>query len=291
MRSMTGYGRCTLAEGEWTLTVEIRTVNHRFLDVSIRVPRSLSALEETVRAAAAEQLNRGHADISLTAEKTGASMKQVVVDPALAKAYLDAARQLSETTGLPMDVDLSRLMELDGVLQATDAAWDSAALQPLCRRAMQVALTELIAMRDREGEALRADLNEHLDAVAALREEIERLAPEVPLRYQARLKDRLTRLIGDTEVDEARFTQEVALMADRCAVDEELARLKSHIAQMRGYLHADQPVGKQMDFLIQEMNREANTIGSKANDAGIAQRVVRLKSELEKLREQIQNVE
>lgn len=291
MRSMTGYGRCTLCEGEWTLTAEIRTVNHRFLDLSIRLPRSLTMLEETVRAAVTEQLSRGHADISLTVEKTGASMKQVVADPALAAAYLDAAKSIADATAMPMTLNLFDLMQMDGVLQTADAAWDLTILQPLCRRAVQVALTELVAMRAREGDALQADLRLHLNAVADLRDALEKLVSAVPLRYQTKLKERLATLIADAEVDEARFTQEVALMADRCAVDEELSRLTSHIAQMRAYLAADYPVGKQMDFLTQEMNREANTIGSKANDADMAQLVVRLKSELEKLREQIQNVE
>ena len=185
---------------------------------------------------------------------------------------------------------VSRLLRMEGVTSVTEREMDQDTVSSVCAEAVDMALDQLIAMREREGKHLREDLAAHLDAAAALRDRILLRAPDVVREYRERLEMRLRNLTAE-EVDPQRLAQEVAIMADRCAIDEELSRLDSHIGQLRTYLDAKDEIGKKMDFLIQEMNREANTIGSKAADAGIAQYVVDLKSEIEKLREQIQNVE
>lgn len=287
MLSMTGYGRCQAREGEWEITAELRSVNHRYLDIACRLPRSLSFLEDTVRREVAP-LIRGHVDVFVNVRRVQGSSRQVQVDEGLAAAYREAGRRLCELTGAPDDLSVSKLLRLEGVAELTEAAMDEEAVAALCARALREAVGQLQAMRLREGENLRADLSAHLDAAQTLRERIAARAPGVTEDYRARLTERLSRLPIEP-VEPQRLAQEVALMADKCAIDEELARLMSHIGQLRAYLGAEGEVGKKMDFLIQEMNREANTIGSKGSDAEIAQCVVDLKSEIEKLREQVQN--
>ena len=287
MRSMTGYGKCQLQRSPWEVTVELRAVNHRYLDISCRLPRSLSFLEDSVRKALAA-LIRGHVDVYITVRQLEGATRQVETDAALAAAYLEAARAIEEATGALNDLTVTRLMAMDGVTTVPEAAMDEEAVLALCQEAMQGAIAHLDDMRLREGENLRADLSEHLDKAATLREQIIGYAPHVVEEYRQRLLDRLAKLPIEP-VDPARLAQEVALIADKCAIDEELSRLDSHIRQLRRYLDMSGETGKKMDFLIQEMNRETNTIGSKCSDAAIAQCVVDLKSEIEKLREQIQN--
>ena len=290
MRRMTGCGRSQQREGAWEVTVELKAVNHRFLDIACRLPRSLAFLEEIVRKTLNARLRRGHVDVFVTVARTDASDRQVQVDEALAAAYRDAAVRLAEVLGRAQSLDLAQLMAMEGVVTVTESDMDEEAVSAACRRAMDEAIDQLCAMREREGESLRADLTVHLDAAAALRENILLRAPKVVEDYRTRLQQRLAQL-GADGVEPQRVAQEVAIMADRCAIDEELSRLESHIGQLRAYLDTKGEIGKKLDFLIQEMNREANTIGSKASDAQIAQQVVDLKSEIEKLREQVQNVE
>lgn len=287
MQSMTGYGKETSRQGDWEMTVELRAVNHRFLDLSMRLGRGLTFLEETIRKTLAP-LCRGHVDVQLTLRRISGSDSDVTVDETLAAAYMQAANTLHAATGAANDLTVSRLMQLDGVTTVTERALDEEALTAQCREVTALAMQHLTDMRIREGAHLRDDLQVHLDAAAALREQIASRAPQVVEEYRLRLTERLARLPIEP-VDPARLAQEVALMADKCAIDEELSRLESHIAQMHVYLDASGETGKKMDFLIQEMNREANTIGSKCSDAQMAQNVVNLKSEIEKMREQIQN--
>ncbi len=288
MQSMTGYGKATVQQGEWALCIELRSVNHRFLDLSFRLPRGMSFMEDMLHKQLAP-LKRGHVDVTMTLQQTNGAGGTVTVDTTLALAYMNAAKELEQATGAPNDMTVNRLMELEGVTTVTETALDEEALLQQGQAAAEQAMAQLITMRNLEGERMRDDLLVHLDASAALRERIAERAPAVVDDYRQRLTERLTKLPIEP-VDPARLAQEVALMADKCAVDEELSRLNSHIAQMRSYLNASGEVGKKMDFLIQEMNREANTIGSKCSDAAMAQCVVDLKSEIEKLREQIQNV-
>lgn len=287
MRSMTGYGRCQMQADSWEVTVELRAVNHRYLDVAMRLPRNLLFLEDGVRKGL-NQLVRGHVDVYITVKQTEGASRVAEADTALAASYVAAAKAICQATGAQDDLTVSQLLRLEGVTTLTESAMDEDAVSALCQKALSGAIANLDDMRLREGENLRADLSEHLDNVAALREQVVAYAPKVVEEYRARLTDKLSKLPIEP-VDPARLAQEVALMADKCAIDEELSRLMSHITQLRRYLDMQEETGKKMDFLIQEMNRETNTIGSKCSDAAIAQCVVDMKSEIEKLREQIQN--
>ncbi len=289
MRSMTGYGRCTRAADGREMTVEVKTVNHRFLDVALRLPRHLSFAEDAMRRQIAGELARGHADVFITYRNARPDARKVVCDTALAAAYRDALSELSAATGAVNEPPLSLYTQLPDVLTVTENEEDQQAVGDLIRETLGGALSEVNAMRLREGEALRADLTEHLQLLEALRVRIAERAPGVVQDYRQRLLSRIAELeIGVP--DEQRLVQEVALFADRAAIDEELSRLSSHIAQAYALMAGEQ-CGSKLNFLVQEMNREVNTIGSKALDGEIAKLVVDAKSEIEKLREQIQNVE
>ena len=294
MLSMTGYGKGQTAEGGYEVTAELKTVNHRFLDIACRLPRTLAFLEDAVRDTLRARLSRGHVDVFLNVKREGVSDTAVRVDENLARAYLSAAAALGKLSVPDVIVqhhmDIQALMAMEGVLTVEDAGYDEALVRRLTSEALNAACDRLTEMRALEGERLRADLSLHLDAVEALRGRILSRAPLVPEEYRKRLTERIQALLTEA-ADPTRIAQEAALFADRCAIDEELARLESHIAQYRAYLSADGETGKKLDFLTQELNREANTIGSKANDAEISRLVVDLKAEIEKLREQVQNVE
>ena len=290
MRSMTGCGSGKVQQDGWEVTVDLKTVNHRFLDIGMRLPRNLSFLEQTVRDSVSRRISRGHVDVFITVRRTDSSSVSVECDPELAGLYAAAAAQLSEQTGVENDLTVSRLMKMEGVLTLNEREMDEELVADVCREATEIAAEQLVQMREREGTHLKDDLRIHLDAADALRASILERAPGVVSEYREKLENRLKSLLTEA-VEPQRIAQETAIIADRCAIDEELSRLDSHIRQMRKYLESEGEIGKKMDFLIQEMNREANTIGSKASDAAIAQNVVDLKSEIEKLREQIQNVE
>ena len=290
MHSMTGCGSGKVQRDGWEVTVDVKTVNHRFLDIGMRLPRNLSFLEQTVRDCLSRKIHRGHADIFLTVKRTDASAIDVACDPDLAGLYLKAAEQIALKTRVENDMTVSSLMKMEGVLTLNEREMDEELVSSICTEATEIAAAQLVQMREREGAHLKEDLQMHLDAADKLRTLILKRAPSVVNEYREKLDSRLKNLLTDA-VEPQRLAQEVAIIADRCAIDEELARLDSHIRQMRKYLDSEGEIGKKMDFLIQEMNREANTIGSKASDAAIAQHVVDLKSEIEKLREQIQNVE
>ena len=290
MHSMTGCGSGKVQQDGWEVTVDLKTVNHRFLDISMRLPRNLSFLETTIRDRVAKKIRRGHVDVFLTVKRTDSSAVTVECDPELARLYLDMAVKIAQETGAENDLTVGRLMSMEGVLTVNEREMDEDLVTAICAEAAEIAAEQLLQMRSREGAHLKEDLKVHLDAADALRSAILERSPFVVDEYREKLENRLKNLLSES-VEPQRLAQEVAIMADRCAIDEELARLASHISQMRKYLDSEDEIGKKMDFLIQEMNREANTIGSKASDAAIAQNVVNLKSEIEKLREQIQNVE
>ena len=290
MQSMTGCGNGKAVQNGWEVTAELKTVNHRFLDISLRLPRNLAFLEQATREALGRGLKRGHVEVYLNVRSISEGTRQVETDTALARGYAAAAEAISAATGIEGRLSVKDLMEMEGVVTLTEAEMDQDAVIRACGEALEEAVAQVNAMRAREGAHLKEDLEQHLEIAALLRKKILERAPAVVTEYKAKLENRISQM-GITAAEPQRLAQEVALMADRCAIDEELARLESHMTQMRRYLAAEGEIGKKMDFLIQEMNREANTIGSKASDAEIAQRVVDLKSEIEKMREQIQNVE
>lgn len=291
MNSMTGYGKGVASRDGRELTVELKSVNHRFLDVGLRVPRVLSCTEDTIRRVLKDRISRGHVDVFLNYRNTRSDAKTVHVDTQLVEAYVAAARAIPVSLGLPDDLTLSSVLKLPDVTEIVAADEDTDALMQLAEEATNDACDELARMRALEGERLKAALSQSVDRMAEYRETILARAPFVTEDYRKKLTERIEQVLTDTEIDRARLATEIALFADRACIDEELVRLESHIVQFRAYLEAREPIGRQMDFLIQEMNRECNTIGSKANDAELINAVLLCKAEIEKLREQIQNIE
>jgi uncharacterized protein (TIGR00255 family) len=289
MNSMTGYGRGALERDGRQLTLEIRAVNHRFLDLSFRMPRSLSFAEQAMRERIAKRLSRGHADVFATYRNLREDSRTAAVDPALLNAYLSALDEIAGKSGLADDRSVMRVAGMRDLIVISEADEDQEALAGLALSALDQALDDLSGMRAREGEALMRDMLGRLDALEALTDRIEERYPVALGEYAARLRGRIEELIQTA--DEQRLLQEVAIMADRSAIAEETVRIKSHIAQIRGLVQTDQPIGRKLDFIVQELNREVNTISSKSQDIPITQLVVSAKSEIEKLREQIQNVE
>jgi len=291
MYSMTGYGRGMASLNGRELTIELKSVNNRFLDIGMKLPRQLSFLEDTLRKLLNDGLNRGHVDVFVNYRNLRSDAKTVRVDEALLKAYLTSARESAKALDLVDDLTLSRALTLPDVTTILPADEDQQALLELGRSVMTEAITNLKDMRRKEGERLKLDLSARMDTMTGYAQSIERRAPAVVEEYRAKLTARIEELLGETEVDRARLATEVAIFADRAAIDEEIVRLNTHLIHFRELLEADEPVGRKMDFLVQEMNRECNTIGSKANDAELTSIVLLCKAEIEKLREQIQNIE
>ena len=289
--SMTGFGRAGAAADGREVTVELKSVNHRYLDLSFRMPRSVSFLEDALRARLGELLSRGHVDLYLDYKNNRGEAGCVVVDERLLGAYLEAARAAAATYGLVDDITLSAAMRLPDVFDVKKAEEDRESVTALALTALADAAAQLKKTRAEEGARLARDLAQRLDTIEQLAAAIALRAPEVVADYRARLEERVAAVLASVEVDRQRLATEVALFADRASIDEELVRLKSHIVQMRGLLNSEDAVGRRLDFVVQELNREFNTIGSKANDAEISQNVILGKAEIEKIREQVQNIE
>ena len=290
MRSMTGYGRCHLEEDGREMTVEVKSVNHRFLDTSYRLSRALSFLDDAVRKGVSARLARGHVDVFVTYANHRQDAKAVRVDTALAVAYRQALGELAAAVGKEADIPLADYTRLPDVLSVQEKDEDQQAVRALFERALSGALDGLIAMREQEGARLCADILQKTESIERIAEGIAQRAPSVVCDYRDRLRQRVAALT-EGEIDEARLITEVAIFADRAAIDEELVRLKSHLAAIRETVSLGEPAGRKLDFLVQELNREVNTIGSKAMDTAIAQAVVSAKGEIEKIREQVQNIE
>lgn len=291
IRSMTGFGRGEISQDGKEFTVEIKTVNHRYSDIFIKIPRQISFLEDRVRELVGKGISRGKIDVFITYNNYSDDSKFVTFDEQLAKAYLSAVESLRDKFALADDISVSLISKFPDVLKVEQAQEDEEQLWSLLKLAVENAVSSLIRMRQTEGEGLKKALLERADVIESMVAEISRRAPEVPKEYKAKLSERIKELLDQQTVDESRLAMEVALFADRCSIDEELVRLTSHLSQFRQILGMDQPVGRKLDFLVQEMNREINTIGSKANDLVITKLVVDVKSEIEKIREQVQNIE
>ena len=288
MQSMTGYGRARACRDGREITIELKTVNHRFLDLSFRMPKNLMFLEDMLRARInASALKRGHVDVFVTYANTRADAREVSVDGTLLEAFAQALKGAKDALDPYRRMTAAEALTLSGALTITQAEEDAGAVGELAAEAFDAALDKLMDMRLKEGDHLRGELLSNLEELSAFRQAIAARAPEVPLEYRQRLMARLEE--WQVSADAQRVAQEVALMADHCAIDEELSRLESHIAQFRDSVENGMEVGRKLDFLIQEMNREINTIGSKASDGKIAQCVVSAKCVVEKLREQVQN--
>jgi len=289
MQSMTGYGRCRVCEDGRELTLELKAVNHRFLDISFRLPKNLAFLEDALRTRINQsQLRRGHLDVFVTYQNTRTDAREVRIDTALLEAFNNALKAVKKPLDDFRRASAAEVLNLSGALSVAQAEEDTEAVTALALQAFDGAAAALTAMRDREGAHLAEDLLANLNELAVLRQKIAERAPSVPEEYRARLMTRLQEWQVDS-IDPQRVAQEVAIMADRCAIDEELSRLEGHIAQFTDSVQNGAEVGRKLDFLLQEMNREVNTTGSKASDASITQAVVDAKCIIEKLREQVQN--
>lgn len=290
MRSMTGYGRGSARRDGREITVELKSVNHRFLDLSFRLPRALNFTEPLLRDVLGGSLTRGHVDVSLGYQNHRQDAKFVEADTALALSYLKAAGEVAKAGSLSQALSAGDLLRLPDVVRIAEAAEDEEALKVLIIQAAEQAVNELVDAREREGAAIAVDLSGHLDRLKQMLDQMKSLAPEQPENYRRKLSERIARLMPEG-IEPQRLAQEVALFADRVAVDEELVRLDAHIGQMGDLLETREPMGRKMDFLAQEMNREVNTIGSKTSELQVTRLVLDAKNALEKMREQIQNAE
>jgi uncharacterized protein (TIGR00255 family) len=288
---MTGYGKGEASAPNGNFLGEIRSVNHRYGEISVRLPRSFYAFETEVKRQAALTLKRGKIDISVQWDETTPANFAPQLDMAVARGYYEAYSRLAKELNLPQDAPPAYIMSQKGVIKEVAVSLDETELQPQLLAAVQAAVAALDGMRVREGEALADDLKARRMQIAGWSNLIGERTPQVVLEYRQKLKTRLEQLLDGAEMDESRLAQEVALLADRSDITEELVRLSSHFSQFDEALRSSEPVGRKLDFLMQEMNREVNTIGSKSNDAGITNLVIQIKAEMEKMREQVQNVE
>ena len=291
IRSMTGYGRGQQLLHGRSITVEIRSVNHRYFEFSCRTPRGCAFLEDRLKRTLQQAISRGKVEVSLTLQTVESRGGAVAVDHALAGQYLTALRALAAEYNLTDDLTLSTVARLPDLFTVCRGEEDEEELAADVLSVLQEALDRFVAMREAEGERLRADVLSRLFTLEEHLAFVEERSPQTVAEYRARLTAKLNELLGGAVADEARILTEAAIVADRLAVDEETVRLHSHIAQLRGILDCAEPVGRKLDFLVQEMNRETNTIGSKCSDTAIAGHVVEMKSEIENIREQIQNIE
>lgn len=292
--SMTGYGGAVRSYGGYVVQFEIKSVNHRYAEVVLRMPREWTCYEDGLRRLVQRHIKRGRIDVYISKERDESGTLPYVLNRPVVEAYLKAAGELAKHYGVDAKLSAKDLLSLPDVLTTPEEAAPAGSADPgweqVLTEGLEEALSGLLGMREREGKHLAADLGARLQRLEAIHGELVRLAPEVVKEYRTRLKNRLTELL-DGNYDEQRFAMEVAVFADRSNIDEELIRLKSHFEQCRSLLQAYEPVGRKLDFLIQEMNRETNTIGSKANHLALVNLVVEMKAELEKIREQAANLE
>lgn len=291
LKSMTGYGRGDYEEGGKAFSVELRSVNHRFCEVVTRMPKYYAALEDRVRKLVQEKVARGRVDLFVTVDDFGSGNKSIRVDKDLALAYYKALKELGETIGIQGSAGLVEIARFPDVISLQEVQDDMELVWPILSRAVDMGLEQLIGMRQTEGQRLREDLLKRVNRLAGYADEISQRAPVVVSEYREKLNARLKELLPDIEIDENRLMTELAIFADRCSITEELVRLRSHFQELDVTLNSDESVGRKLDFLVQELNREFNTIGSKSNDLQISATVVKAKTEVEKIREQVQNIE
>lgn len=291
IKSMTGFGRAEEIISGRDIIVEIRSVNHRYFEFSARVPRAYGYLEEKLKSYISGKISRGKVEVSVTVTAVETSDALIEVNKSVAKGYVDALRSANEELGLTDDLTLSKLIRLPDIFSVRKTAEDEEVIWNDVKAVADKASDCFIKMRETEGEKMKEDVLERADAIEEMVFEIERLSPISAESYRNKLYARLCEVLAGKNIDEQRIVTEAAIFADKTAVAEETVRLKSHLKQLNDMLSLSEPVGRKLDFLIQEFNREANTIGSKAQDIAITKLVVDLKSEIEKIREQIQNIE
>jgi|AGTN01.1.fsa_nt_gi TIGR00255 family protein len=291
LRSMTGFGRAEAESGGRRITIELKAVNQRYLDVNIRAPISLGFAEEHIRKTAKERLSRGRVDIFMGYSALEAEARKATADLGLITSYVQTARQAAGRAGLEDDVKLSHILRIPDVIRIEGAQEDEEKLLGLVDKALCGALDALVSMRSREGASLQKSIEQYLGELTGIVNAINAAKDDVPRESAEKLKQRISELLGGSDIDEARFNTEVAYIADRADICEELVRLKTHIAQFEAAVKTGEAVGRKLDFMVQEMNRELNTIGSKSSSMTITNAVIEGKSVVEKIREQVQNIE
>ena len=289
--SMTGYGRAAEIFGSREITVELRSVNNRYLDCGVKLPRAWSYLEDEVKKKVKEAMSRGKVDVFVTVRDQQGEDAKVTLNRSVVESYLSAMKSIVEDYGVRDDISVSAITSLPDVFELEREELDEETARSQLMAVVDAAIEKHTAMRAAEGKALEADLRGRADTILSLVGEVEKRSPLTLEAYRSRLTEKMQEVLADRNVDEGRILQEAAIYADKIAVDEETVRLRSHFDQMDKMLTAGGPIGRKLDFLLQEMNREANTIGSKGNDLEQARNVVAIKAELEKIREQVQNVE
>ena len=291
VKSMTGYGRSVKTVNEREFTVEIRSVNNRYLDCSVKLPRVLSFAEETIKQAVKAAISRGKVDVFITQRSENAGDVKVTLNSAMAAEYVAAMRQMAQELNIREDISVALVSRMPDVFTVDRPQVDEEQLLADLMGVMNAALASFDAMRSKEGQALKNDLTSRGSTIRELVSQVEAGNAQTVIDYRTRLYHKLQEVLANTSIDESRILTEAAIFADKVAVDEETVRLRSHLEQMDAMLASGGPIGRKLDFLLQEMNREANTIGSKCTDLRLARMVVDIKAELEKIREQTQNIE
>lgn len=291
IKSMTGFGRAEVMEGNSKFTVEMKSVNHRYLDINIKMPKKISFFESAVRNLLKEYIQRGKVDVFITYEDYNEDNFSLKYNEEAAKEYLGYLQKMSETFGLENDVKVSTLSRYPEVLTLEEQSVDEKELWAVLEKALRAASRQFVESRITEGENLQKDLIGKLDTMLTYVDFIEERSPQILKEYRARLEAKVAELLADTQLDENRIAAEVTIFADKICVDEETVRLRSHVEATKNTLSEGGSVGRKLDFIAQEMNREANTILSKANDLAISDTGINLKTDIEKVREQIQNIE
>lgn len=291
IKSMTGFGRCEVQKDSRKFTVELKSVNHRYLDVNIRMPKKLNFFETAIRNLLKSYANRGKVDIFITYEDLSQAQVAVKYNAVLAGEYLKYLKQMEEEFGLENDIRVSTLSRYPEVFTMEEQSEDEEELWNGLKETLEGAFGQFVRTRQTEGENLKRDILAKLDRLSKLTAYIEERSPQIVSEYRAKLEEKMKELLADTQIEESRIAAEVILFADKICTDEEVVRLKSHISHMRNTLDEKDEIGRKLDFIAQEMNREANTILSKANDIEVSDYAISLKTEIEKIREQIQNIE
>lgn len=291
VKSMTGFGRCEVTEGDRKMTAEIKSVNHRYLDIAIKMPKKLNFFESAIRSLLKTYMQRGKVDLFITYEDLSANKAILHYNKDLAAEYLKHLKQMSEDFGLEAKLDACTLSRYPDVLVMEEVEEDETELWNLLERALRGACEQFVKTRTTEGENLKRDLVQKLDELLEHVDYVEERSPQIIAEYKERLSEKVKDLLADNQIEEGRIAAEVTIFADKICVDEEIVRLKSHIQHTKDTLEEKDSVGRKLDFIAQEMNREANTILSKANDLKVSNHAIELKTGIEKVREQIQNIE
>ncbi len=291
IKSMTGYGRGEAQNSQYKVTIELKSLNQRFLEIMVRLPRQLNPLEDFIKKTLQAEISRGKVDVFISLEEAGSKNTSLKVDNDLALVYYKSLLQLAATCKLKAKIDLQSISMYPGVITAEKEEADAKLLSPVVEEALNLALNSLLEMRSVEGAGLYKDLTAHNENIGSYMSVIAENVPKVAEEYKSKLRLRINELLEDISIDESRFANEVAFFADKSDISEELARMQSHLKQFADALNSTEAIGRKLEFILQEMNREINTIGSKANSLPLGQLVIDVKSELEKMREQAQNVE